>query len=616
MTSQIKTTAPQLNTTLFGGEPQSKVRRTRPWWAIYQAFIKLDPRQQIRNPVMLLVELGALLTTILFIRVLLLGGSNEPPVFVGVAIACWLWLTVLSASFAETRSEDSGRFRAEAMGQRCRNVTAKKLNRAACKENYNLIPAADLCKGDLILVETGETVPADGEIVEGTALVDERLLYGEQTPILREVGGDWTAIAGGTQVLSDWLVVRLSANPDESLLSHLVGLLETAKYREFTHMTFLKMLYAGSITGVLLFANTIWFSSVGQGTAPWSSINITILVALLLALMPISSSELWRLVNLAEVDQLIRANVIPVSNRAVEMAENIDLLLLDQCQVMTAGSLVEAKVDPVIRPTSLVSPVNEVPADQPTVILPEKRIGSDEKNRVDQDLKKRLAQLRRMGVKTVLTTTDSPHTAAALAAEAGVDDFLAQATPAAKLELILDFKASGYRVAVAGSSSDEAAIMRQADLAIAMNASAHPARETAGMIDLTGNPARMVKIAEITGQWLTTRRAVTFFSLASDTAKYFVLIPVVFASIFPALEMFNIIGLTTPTTAILATIVFDAVSIVILTHLAGRGMPGWAWVTASSLNNSSLIYIFIGLVVPFIGIKVIDLVLTGLGFVS
>ncbi|MBE7550320.1 MAG: potassium-transporting ATPase subunit KdpB [Anaerolineales bacterium] len=681
---------------------QAQIKQALYRRAIVDAFRKLDPRWQVRNPVMFVVEVGSLLTTGLFIQAL--TSQGEAPGSFIFAVSAWLWFTVVFANFAEALAEGRGKAQAEALRKTRRETIAKKLARPDRTAKYVENPSTLLRKGDFLLVQAGDVIPADGEIVAGVASVDESAVTGESAPVIRESGGDRSAVTGGTRVLSDWLVVRVSANPGESFLDRMIGLIEGAKRQKTPNEIALNILLAGFTIIFLLVCVTLLpysFFSVrvaGQGTP----ITITVLVALLVCLIPTTIGGLLSAIGIAGMDRLIRRNVIALSGRAVEAAGDVDVLLLDKTGTITLGNRMATDFIPapsvsaveLADAAQIASLSDETPEGRSIVVLAKEKYGlrgrdvaalgaefipftaqtrmsganfgghtirkgapdaittyvktngngvSPEieeiieriarsggtplsvardgqvmgvihlKDVVKGGIKERFAQLRRMGIKTVMITGDNPLTAAAIAAEAGVDDFLAQATPEAKLKLIREYQTGGRLVAMTGDGTNDAPALAQADVAVAMNTGTQPAREAANMVDLDSNPTKLLEIVEIGKQLLMTRGALTTFSIANDVAKYFAIIPAAFASTYPVLETLNFMRLDTPESAILSAVIFNALIIIALIPLALHGVPYRPVGAAQLLRDNLLIYGVGGLIAPFIGIKLIDLILVGLG---
>jgi potassium-transporting ATPase ATP-binding subunit len=695
--------------------PKSDVRSIRAQLyrrAVRDSFAKLDPRWMVRNPVMFIVEVGSVLTTALWIQALF-GRGEAPtapaggPSFIG-AVAAWLWFTVLFANFSEALAEGRGKAQAEALRRTRQETQAKKLHAAHHGSRYDLVPSTALRQSDAYLVEAGDIIAADGEVVEGIASVDESAVTGESAPVIRESGGDRSAVTGGTRVLSDWLVVRVSANPGEGFLDRMIGLIEGAKRQKTPNELALNILLAAftiiflTVCVTLLPYSLYSVQLAGQG----SPITVTVLVALLVCLIPTTIGGLLSAIGIAGMDRLIRRNVIALSGRAVEAAGDVDVLLLDKTGTITLGNRQAVELVPVNGTTperlaelaQLASLPDETPEGRSIVVLAKEQYGlrgrtlgatpevpegmqfipftaQTRMSGVDLDhtsirkgapdaiaalirsngkvvpqqmteivesiartggtplavacngdaigvihlkdvvkggIKERFSQLRRMGIKTVMITGDNPLTAAAIAAEAGVDDFLAQATPEAKLSLIREYQAGGRLVAMTGDGTNDAPALAQADVAVAMNTGTQPAREAANMVDLDSNPTKLIDIVEIGKQLLMTRGSLTTFSIANDVAKYFAIIPAAFASVYPALDSLNVLHLTTPQSAIMSAVIFNALIIIMLIPLALRGVPYRAVGAARLMRDNLLIYGLGGLIAPFIGIKLIDMLLAAL----
>jgi K+-transporting ATPase ATPase B chain len=678
--------------------------------AVLDSFLKLDPRRMVRNPVMFVVEVGSVLTTVLWVQAL--SKHGEAPVgFIG-AVALWLWFTVLFANFSEAVAEGRGKAQAEALRRTRRDTRAKKLHGPQRKRGFVLVNSIDLHKGDLFLVETNDIIPVDGEIIEGIASVDESAVTGESAPVIREAGGDRSAVTGGTRVLSDWLIVRVTAEPGEGFLDRMINLVEGAKRQKTPNEIALNILLAGFTIVFLIVCATllpysIYSVNVAQKGTP---ITITVLIALLVCLIPTTIGGLLSAIGIAGMDRMIQRNVIAISGRAVEAAGDVDVLLLDKTGTITLGNRQAVEFIPVGKITplevaesaQLSSLVDETPEGRSIVVLAKEKFGlrgqtvgasqeapagahfipftaqtrmsgvdldgtsirkgapdsmyallqehgkqvSDElkatvdriarsggtplvvvrnnealgvihlKDIVKGGIRDRFAHLRKMGIKTVMITGDNPLTAAAIAAEAGVDDFLAQATPENKLKLIREFQIGGRLVAMTGDGTNDAPALAQADVAVAMNTGTQPAREAANMVDLDSNPTKLIEIVEIGKQLLMTRGALTTFSIANDVSKYFAIIPAAFASTYPALNALNIMKLATPQSAILSAVIFNALIIIALIPLALKGVPYRALGAAKLLRDNLLIYGLGGLVAPFIGIKLIDLLLLTLHLIK
>jgi K+-transporting ATPase ATPase B chain len=691
--------------------------------ALVDAFRKLDPRRMARNPVMFVAEIGSVLTTLLFVQAASsiwlgtgFGVGEAAPTFIG-AIALWLWFTVLFANFSEALAEGRGKAQADSLRLARRETQAKKLRGDVMfvpntRPSFTLIPSNQLHQGDTYLVEAGDILPADGEVIQGVASVDESAVTGESAPVIREAGGDRSAVTGGTRLLSDWLVVRVTANPGEGFLERMIAMVEGAQRQKTPNEIALNILLAAftiiflGVCVTLLPFSLYSVESAGTGTP----ITITVLVALLVCLIPTTIGGLLSAIGIAGMDRLIRRNVIALSGRAVEAAGDVDVLLLDKTGTITLGNRQAVEFIPVgkanerelAEASQLSSLADETPEGRSIVVLAkekynlrgrehtegmefipfsaqtrmsgidlppnERERGREEirkgapdtmmqyiasngnnvpselyaaveriaknggtplvvarngqalgvihlKDIVKGGIKERFAHLRKMGIKTVMITGDNPLTAAAIAAEAGVDDFLAQATPETKLELIRKYQMGGRLIAMTGDGTNDAPALAQADVAVAMNTGTQPAREAANMIDLDSNPTKLIDIVEIGKQLLMTRGALTTFSIANDVAKYFAIIPAAFATTYPALQALNFMSLATPQSAVLSAVIFNALIIVALIPLALRGVPYRAVGAAQLLRDNLLIYGVGGIIAPFIGIKLIDLILVALHLV-
>ncbi len=687
---------------------QTKARSLFDWpivkRAVGTAFVKLDPRHQLRNPVMFVVLVGSVLTTFLGLRALAVSGS-EPPSFI-LAVSAWLWFTVLFANFAEAMAEGRGKAQADSLRAARRDVTAKKLAEPNREANILATPASQLRMADVVLVEAGDFIPADGEVIEGVASVDESAITGESAPVIREAGGDRSSVTGGTRVLSDWLIVRVTANPGETFLDRMIALVEGAKRQKTPNEIALDILLAALTIIFLIVCMTLLpFSSfavkeAGQGNV----VTVTVLVALLVCLIPTTIGGLLSAIGIAGMDRMIQANVIATSGRAVEAAGDVDVLLLDKTGTITLGNRQAVEFIPapgvplpvLADAAQLASLADETPEGRSIVVLakekynlrgrnvhelhasfipfsaqtrlsgadlagkqirkgatdaidrfvtshggtidPQVRRTVEEiakkggtplvvaegahalgviylKDIVKGGIKERFIEMRRMGIRTVMITGDNPLTAAAIAAEAGVDDFLAEATPEAKLKMIRGQQAGGRLVAMTGDGTNDAPALAQADVAVAMNSGTQAAKEAGNMVDLDSNPTKLIEVVEIGKQLLMTRGALTTFSLANDVAKYFAIIPAAFASTYPVLNALNIMKLASPASAILSAVIFNALIIIALIPLALRGVKYRALGAAKVLRNNLLIYGVGGLIVPFIGIKLIDMILVALRFV-
>ncbi len=696
---------------------QAELRRGIYQRAAVEAFKKLDPRGMVRNPVMFVVEVGSLLTSILWLAALAGRLPGEAPGFVG-AISLWLWFTVLFANFSEALAEGRGKAQAEALRRTRQETNARRLRQPQRSAEVEVISSATLRQGDYYLVEANDTLPADGEVVQGVASVDESAVTGESAPVIREAGGDRSAVTGGTRLLSDWLIVRVTADPGHGFLDRMIGLIEGARRQKTPNEIALNILLAAftiiflGVCITLLPFSLYSVEAAGQG-AP---VTITVLVALLVCLIPTTIGGLLSAIGIAGMDRMIQRNVIAMSGRAVEAAGDVDVLLLDKTGTITLGNRQAVEFIPVrgfsetelAEAAQLSSLADETPEGRSIVVLAKEKYnlrgglpGGDGaaardvkgmvfipfsaqtrisgvdlgdgaqpvqirkgapdtmlaliqangitvppelrssvemiarsggtplvvardgqplgvvhlKDIVKGGIKERFAQLRRMGIRTVMITGDNPLTAAAIAAEAGVDDFLAQATPETKLKLIREYQAGGRLVAMTGDGTNDAPALAQADVAVAMNTGTQPAREAANMIDLDSSPTKLIDIVEIGKQLLMTRGALATFSIANDVAKYFAIIPAAFASTYPALGALNVLHLATPESAILSAVIFNALIIVALIPLALRGVAYRPLGAARLLRDNLLIYGLGGLVAPFIGIKLVDLLLVALGLV-
>ncbi len=666
--------------------------------AVIESLKKLDPRHQIRNPVMFVVEVGSALTTALFFQSLGGHGEARPGFILGVSL--WLWFTVLFANFAEAMAEGRGKAQADTLRKARKDIQAKQLAAPARDAKVTVVAASTLRKGDVVLVEAGDLVPMDGEIVEGVASVDESAITGESAPVIRESGGDRSAVTGGTRVLSDWIVVRLSSNPGETFLDRMISMVEGAKRQKTPNEIALDILLA-ALTIVFLLATVtlLPFSMFSvRATGHGTPIGITVLVALLVCLIPTTIGGLLSAIGIAGMDRMIQANVIATSGRAVEAAGDVDVLLLDKTGTITLGNRQASTFLPapgvsaqeLADAAQLASLADETPEGRSIVALAKEKYGIRErdmaalgatfvpftaqtrmsgvdlpgaspreirkgaadaieayvraaggevpeevkrvvetvakrgatplvvaedkrvlgclelKDIVKGGIKERFAELRGMGIKTVMITGDNPTTAAAIAAEAGVDDYLAQATPETKLSLIREHQAGGRLVAMTGDGTNDAPALAQADVAVAMNTGTQAAKEAGNMVDLDSNPTKLIEIVAIGKQLLVTRGALTTFSIANDIAKYFAIIPAAFASTYPALGTLNVMHLATPQSAILSAVIFNALIIVFLIPLALRGIRYRALGASLLLRRNLLVYGLGGVVVPFAGIKLID----------
>jgi K+-transporting ATPase ATPase B chain len=671
--------------------------------AVTAALWKLDPRVQLRNPVMFAVYLGSMLTTILWLSSLNHSAGESSAFILGVTI--WLWFTVLFANFAEAIAEGHGKAQAASLKKSRATVVARKLADRSDRIAEE-IPATLLKIGDIVIVEAGETVPADGEVIEGVASVDESAITGESAPVVRESGGDRSSVTGGTRVISDWLIIQVKTLPGQSFLDRMIAMVEGARRQKTPNEIALAILLAALTLIFLLVVATLLPYSIfavevsGQGRA----ISLTVLVALFVCLAPTTIGALLSAIGIAGMNRLSQANVIAMSGRAVEAAGDVDVLLLDKTGTITLGNRQATRFIPAtgitekvlaeaahlasmadetaegrsiavlakkqyglrgrelehIRPhfvpfsartrmsgvtldgqeirkgaaeaveTHVRSLGGFVPDDVRTAVQEIARTGGtplvvsrddrvlgviELKDIVKGGIKERFAELRQMGIKTVMITGDNPLTAAAIAAEAGVDDFLAEATPEAKLSLIRDCQRGGRLVAMTGDGTNDAPALAQADVAVAMNSGTQAAKEAGNMVDLDSNPTKLIEIVNIGKQLLMTRGSLTTFSIANDVAKYFAILPAAFAATYPALKALDLMRLSSPASAILSAVIFNALIIIALVPLALKGVAYRPVGAAQLLRNNLLIYGVGGLIVPFIGIKVIDLLLSAVGLV-
>ena len=671
--------------------------------AIVDSFRKLTVKRQVRNPVMFVVYVGSILTSLLWVQALV--GKGEAPAWFIFWVSVWLWFTVLFANFAEAMAEGRGKAQAASLRKARRALQAKRLLRSGSRD-FEAVPASVVRKGDRVLVEVSDFIPADGTVLEGIASVNEAAITGESAPVIREAGGDRSSVTGGTQVLSDWIIVEVTANPGEAFLDRMIALVEGAKRQKTPNEIALDILLAAlTIVFLLATATLLPYSlysvgAAGQGTP----ITVTVLVALLVCLIPTTIGALLSAIGIAGMDRMIQKNVIAMSGRAVEAAGDVDVLLLDKTGTITLGNRQATAFFPaagigeaaLADAAQLASLTDETPEGRSIVVLAKekyqirereieklgatcvpftaqtrmsgvnlngrqvrkgaadaieahvKHLGGtfpnevrlsvdtiakggatplvvcDEakvlgaiqlKDIVKGGIRERFVQLRRMGIKTIMITGDNPLTAAAVSAEAGVDDFLAQATPEAKLKLIRDVQAQGRLVAMTGDGTNDAPALAQADVAVAMNTGTQAAKEAGNMIDLDSNPTKLLEVVETGKQMLMTRGALTTFSIANDVAKYFAIIPAAFASTYPALGALNIMGLATPQSAILSAVIFNALIIVALIPLALKGVRYRSIGAAAVLRRHLWIYGVGGILIPFPGIKIIDMIMVALKLV-
>ena len=679
--------------------------------AIGSAFVKLNPRTLMKNPVMFVLEIVTALTTVILIRDL---ATDSGHIAFEFQIILWLWFTVLFANFAEAVAEGRGKAQADTLRRQRTETQAKLITGGGDQQNYQLIPSTDLKIGDLVLVEAGDLIPSDGEVIEGMASVNEAAITGESAPVIRESGGDRSAVTGGTQVLSDWIRVRITAAAGSTFLDRMIRLVEGAARQKTPNEIALNILLIG-LTIIFVFATATIPSYVAYAGG---SISVVILVALFVTLIPTTIGALLSAIGIAGMDRLVRFNVLAMSGRAVEAAGDVDTLLLDKTGTITLGNRQATEFKPVrgvseqelADAAQLASLADETPEGRSIVVLAKEKYGirgreladlhatfipfsaqtrmsgvevgaswvrkgavesilnhlnkspafvgagsavqalrpilSTEtarevqaiadaiaksggtplavakdnqllgviqlKDIVKGGIRERFAELRRMGIRTVMITGDNPMTAAAIAAEAGVDDFLAQATPEDKLRLIRDEQSKGKLVAMCGDGTNDAPALAQADVGVAMNTGTQAAREAGNMVDLDSNPTKLIEIVEIGKQLLMTRGALTTFSIANDVAKYFAIIPAMFVAFYPQLQTLNVMGLATPQSAILSAIIFNALIIIALIPLSLKGVRYRPIGAAALLRRNLWIYGFGGVLIPFAGIKAIDLLVTAL----
>ncbi len=664
------------------------------------AFCKLDPRVLIRNPVMFIVEVGSVFTSVLFLLSVFSPSPDSPLWFIG-SIAIWLWITLLFANFAEALAEGRGKAQAANLRGARRDTTAKRLFAPTRDSRYDLVSSADLHRDDLVIVEAGDLVPGDGEVIEGIASVDESAITGESAPVIRESGGDRNAVTGGTKILSDWLIIRITSNPGDSFLDRMIAMVENASRQKTPNEISLNILLSMLTMIFLLVTVTLHifasFLSAGTGSVP-----LVVLVALLICLIPTTIGGLLSAIGIAGMDRLIQANVIAMSGRAIEAAGDVDVLMLDKTGTITLGNRQAVAFLPaegieavaLAEAAQFASLTDETPEGRSIVVLAKTQFGIRARELTKQNadfipfsavtrmsgvdveghrirkgsfdaiqrfvaadggdipksvlaavdqiarsggtplvvadrrqvlgvihlkdivkggIRDRFAAMHRIGIRTVMITGDNPITASAIAAEAGVDDFMAEATPEKKLGMIRELQAAGHLVAMTGDGTNDAPALAQADVAVAMNSGTQAAKEAGNMIDLDSNPTKLLDVIAIGKQMLITRGALTTFSLANDISKYFAIIPAAFVSIFPELALLNIMHLHSPRSAVLSAVIFNALIIVALIPLALRGVR-YTPVTADRLlRRNLLIYGLGGLLLPFPCIKLIDLIIQLLG---
>jgi K+-transporting ATPase ATPase B chain len=666
--------------------------------AIWESFRKLVPQHVIKNPVMFVVEIGSVITTLIWLRDMIAPVPGSQPLWWTFNVAFWLWFTVVFANFSEAVAEGRGKAQAATLRKMRQETSARRLVNGNREEK---VPASALRKGDTVVVEAGEVIPGDGDVIQGIASVDESAITGESAPVIRESGGDRSAVTGGTKVLSDRIVVRITASPGESFLDRMISLVEGAERQKTPNEIALNILLAG-LTLVFLFACvTLVPMAIYSGMA---NVSVTIIVALLVCLIPTTIGGLLSAIGIAGIDRLLRKNVLAMSGRAVEAAGDVDTLLLDKTGTITLGNRMATEFIPIDGASAemladaaqLSSLADETPEGRSIVVLAKEKYGlrgrdvteigahfipfsaetrmsgcdlngrkirkgavdaiaayvqelggsvgsqvegithgiSDTggtplvvaegnkilgvihlKDVVKGGISERFERFRAMGIRTVMITGDNPRTAAAIAREAGVDDFLAQATPEAKMRLIKEEQAKGKLVAMTGDGTNDAPALAQADVGVAMNTGTQAAKEAGNMVDLDSNPTKLLEVVEIGKQMLMTRGVLTTFSIANDVAKYFAIIPAMFMTVYPEIAPLNIMHLASPQSAILSAVIFNAIIIILLIPLALRGVQYRPIGAGPLLARSLLIYGVGGVIAPFIGIKMVDLVLVAVGLV-
>ncbi|MFI4953480.1 MAG: potassium-transporting ATPase subunit KdpB [Burkholderiales bacterium] len=669
--------------------------------ALIACLLRLTPRYQWRNPVMFVVYIGSILTTILWVQAL--GGKGEAPAGFILAVTLGLWATLLFANFAEAIAEGRSRAQAASLKSARKDTTARKLAKPQGGAAQTAVPSASLRKGDVVLVVQGDLVPGDGEVIEGVASIDESAITGESAPVIRAAGSDFNSVTGGTRVLSDWIIVRINVNPGEAFLDRMIGMVEGAKRQKTPNEIALTILLVAMtlvflLATVTLLPYSLYSVEVAKAGTP---VTITVLVALLVCLIPTTIGGLLSAIGVAGMGRMMRANVVATSGRAVEAAGDCDVLLLDKTGTITFGNRQASAIYPLAGVTAqqlaeatlLASLGDETPEGRSIVAYAKRawgiappalqpgqftiipfsaqtrmsgvtyqgrelrkgaldavrewvtphggRIDVEVTTRVEEvarrgstplvvaegahvlgvvelkdivktHIKERFAELRRMGIRTIMITGDNKLTAASIAAEAGVDDFVAEINPEAKLKLIRDIQAQGKLVAMTGDGTNDAPALAQADVAVVMNSGTQAAKEAGNMVDLDSNPTKLIEIVEIGKQLLMTRGALTTFSIANDVAKYFAIIPAAFASTYPVLESLNVMHLATPNSAILSAVIFNALIIPALIPLALKGVEFRPVGAAAILRRNMLIYGVGGIILPFVGIKLIDMMLAAL----
>ena len=672
--------------------------------AVRDSFAKLDPRVQIQNPVMFLVWLSAVMTSVLAVASIFGVQDAGVPTYYVVAIAVILWLTDLFSNFAEALAEGRGKAQADSLRAAKKDVEAHRIESAEDKEHFTVVPGTELTRGDLVIVRAGEQIPGDGDVIEGAASVDESAITGESAPVVREAGGDRSAVTGGTTVLSDWIVVKISSEPGQSFLDKMIAMVEGAARKKTPNEIALEIfLVALSIVFILVTLGLYCYSCFSAGLNDMvNPTSVTTLVALLVCLAPTTIGALLSAIGIAGMSRLNEANVLAMSGRAIEAAGDVDILMLDKTGTITLGNRQASEFIPVdgIDPAELAdaaqlsSLADETPEGRSIVVLAKEQFGlrgrtledkgmefipftaatrmsgvnyegneirkgaadsvrayveaaggvfsqeCDEvveriakaggtplvvtkncrvlgvvylKDIIKSGVKEKFADLRKMGIKTIMVTGDNPLTAAAIAAEAGVDDFLAEATPEGKLEKIREFQREGHLVAMTGDGTNDAPALAQADVAVAMNTGTQAAKEAGNMVDLDSSPTKLIEVVRIGKQLLMTRGSLTTFSVANDVAKYFAIIPALFSPIYPGLDALNILGLTSPLSAVLSAIIYNALVIVALIPAALKGVKYRELSSGQLLTHNLLVWGLGGIVAPFVFIKIIDILLALFG---
>ena len=672
--------------------------------AVRDSFAKLDPRVQIQNPVMFLVWLSAVMTSVLAVASIFGVQDAGVPTYYVVAIAVILWLTDLFSNFAEALAEGRGKAQADSLRAAKKDVEAHRIESVEDKEHFTVVPGTELTRGDLVIVRAGEQIPGDGDVIEGAASVDESAITGESAPVVREAGGDRSAVTGGTTVLSDWIIVKISSEPGQSFLDKMIAMVEGAARKKTPNEIALEIfLVALSIVFILVTLALYCYSCFSSGLNDMvNPTAVTTLVALLVCLAPTTIGALLSAIGIAGMSRLNEANVLAMSGRAIEAAGDVDILMLDKTGTITLGNRQAAEFIPVdgVDPAELAdaaqlsSLADETPEGRSIVVLAKEQFGlrgrtledkgmefipftaatrmsgvnyegneirkgaadsvrtyveaaggvfsqeCDEaveriakaggtplvvtkncrvlgvvylKDIIKSGVKEKFADLRKMGIKTIMVTGDNPLTAAAIAAEAGVDDFLAEATPEGKLEKIREFQREGHLVAMTGDGTNDAPALAQADVAVAMNTGTQAAKEAGNMVDLDSSPTKLIEVVRIGKQLLMTRGSLTTFSVANDVAKYFAIIPALFSPIYPGLDALNILGLTSPLSAVLSAIIYNALVIVALIPAALKGVKYRELSSGQLLTHNLLVWGLGGIVAPFVFIKIIDMLLALFG---